>query len=389
MGEIIKIDNEKNNEIMQMMTDSSLCPALEEAKVGITNYTKMPIVSLASLGVAFQPLTTAIQTAVHGAGGSGFYYVNTCGKTMFKAKDATGYIGSLIGKNGGVGGGQSRMIPLGCDPTMLFMAAVLANVEKKLDSIKEMQQEMLDFFVQKEKAELRGNITFLYDVFNNFKYNWNNEMFKSNNHTMVLAIKKDAETKIEFCRNRITSKVNKKSFIHSDQTVEKQLQSVQDQFKDYQSALYILAFSSFLDVVLLENYNCEYLTSISSKLNAYSLNYRELYTQCYEQIESYSSSSVEAALIKGLSKSTVKIGKLVEKLPVLGDTQADERLVAAGNKLKKLGEDKIHKQMQNLIERQSNFVRPFIENIETINDFHNKPVQLLLDNDNIYIATIA
>ena len=119
------------------------------------------------------------------------------------------------------------------------------------------------------------------------------------------------------------------------------------------------------------------------------MNYRELYTQCYEQIESYSSSSVEAALIKGLSKSTVKIGKLVEKLPVLGDTQADERLVAAGNKLKKLGEDKIHKQMQNLIERQSNFVRPFIENIETINDFHNKPVQLLLDNDNIYIATIS
>ena len=27
------------------------------------------------------------------------------------------------------------------------------------------------------KAELKGNLTFLYDVFNNYKYNWNNEMF--------------------------------------------------------------------------------------------------------------------------------------------------------------------------------------------------------------------
>ena len=31
-----------------------------------------------------------------------------------------------------------------------------------------MQQEMMDFLVQKEKAELKGNLTFLYDVFNNY-----------------------------------------------------------------------------------------------------------------------------------------------------------------------------------------------------------------------------
>ena len=35
------------------------------------------------------------------------------------------------------------------------------------------------------KAELKGNLTFLYDVFNNYKYNWNNEMYKNSNHTMV------------------------------------------------------------------------------------------------------------------------------------------------------------------------------------------------------------
>ena len=29
----------------------------------------------------------------------------------------------------------------------------------------------MDFLVQKEKAELKGNLTFLYDVFNNYKYN--------------------------------------------------------------------------------------------------------------------------------------------------------------------------------------------------------------------------
>ena len=238
MGEIVRMDNGKDNEIMAMMNDASLCPLLEETKVGVSNYTKLPVTRLATMGTAFQPLTTAVQTAVTGAGGSGLYYVNTAGKTMFQMKETGNFIGSLKTSAGLVGGGQAQMMPLAFDPTMLFMAAALANIDKKLDSIKEMQQEMMDFLVQKEKAELKGNLTFLYDVFNNYKYNWNNEMYKNSNHTMVLAIKKEAEAKIVFYREQIIAKVNKKFLIHSDQTVNKQLQAVQDQFKDYHRKLF-------------------------------------------------------------------------------------------------------------------------------------------------------
>ena len=53
------------------------------------------------------------------------------------------------------------------------------------------------------------------------------------------------------------------------------------------------------------------------------------------------------------------------------------------------GTEKIRKQMRQLIERQSNFVRPFIDNIDTVNRLNNNPVQLLVDKDNLYIATIA
>ena len=196
---------------------------------------------------------------------------------MFQMKGSSDFIGSLKTPNGAVGGGQAKITPLACDPTMLFMAAALANIDKKLDSIKEKQQEMMDFLVQKEKAELKGNLTFLCDVFNNYKYNWDNELYKSSNHTMVLTTKKEAETKIAFHRERIIGKVNKKSIIHNDQLVNKQLTEVRDQFKDYYLALYLLAFSSFLDVLLLENYDKEYLSGISSKLDKYCLEYRELY----------------------------------------------------------------------------------------------------------------
>ena len=49
MGEIVRMDNGKDNEIMAMMNDASLCPLLEETKVGVSNYTKLPVTRLAAM----------------------------------------------------------------------------------------------------------------------------------------------------------------------------------------------------------------------------------------------------------------------------------------------------------------------------------------------------
>ena len=51
----------------------------------------------------------------------------------------------------------------------------------KIDNGKD--NKIMAMFQMKEKAELKENLTFLYDVFNNYKYNWNNEMYKNSNHT--------------------------------------------------------------------------------------------------------------------------------------------------------------------------------------------------------------
>ena len=393
MGDMISLNNEiqenKDNAILRMMSDTSIYPMLQESEVGVLNYTPLPLSRLAAYGTAFQPLATAVQTAVSGAGGSGIYYVNTAGKTMFQMNGTNNFIGSLQTSTGMVGGGQAQMTPLACDPTMIFMAAALANIEKKLDAIQDMQKEMMDFLVRKEKSDLKGNLNFLFDVFNNYKYNWKNEMYKNSNHIKVLDIRQEAEKKIAFYREQVIAKVNKKSFIHSDQTVNKQLQSVQDQFKDYQLALYLLGFSSFLEVMLLGNFDADYLTGISDKLEKYSLKYRELYTKCYDEIESYSSTSVQSSMLKGIAKASTSVGKFVEKIPVISKGQADEALIAAGAKLVELNDGKLRRQMLSLIEHQSNSIRPFIENIDTVNELCNKPVQLLVDKDNLYISTIA
>lgn len=393
MCDIIHFDNEtqedRKNAVLQMMNHISLSSSMEESEVVLSNYTHLPLSRLTAYGTAFQPLATAVQTAIGGAGGSGIYYVNTAGKTMFQMKGTGNFIGSLQTPTGMVGGGQAQMTPLACDPTMLFMAAVLANIDKKLDAIQDMQREMMDFLIQKEKADLKGNLNFLFDVFNQYKYNWNNAMYKNSNYIKVLDIRQESEKKITFYREQITAKVNKKSFFHSDQTVNKQLQSVQDQFKDYQLALYLLGFSSFLEIMLLENFDADYLSDISAKLDDYSLKYRELYSKCYDEIEGYSSTSMQSSVLKGIAKASTSVGKFVERLPVISKSQADEALITAGGKLDEINAGKLRKQMSALIAYQSNSIRPFIENINTINKLYNKPVQLLVDKENLYLATIA
>lgn len=386
MADLMKSNDEQNG---IALNDSNLFPALKESEIGVSEYTKIPFSRLAALGSSFQPLTQAVQTAITGAGGSGIYFVNTHGKTMFQKNSTRSFIGSLMNRDGTVGGGQADLIQLACDPTMLFMAAALANIDKKLDTIQQMQQEMMDYLVLKEKSELKGSLNVLYDILKNYQYNWDNEMYKNSNHSQVLNIKKDAEDKIVFFRERIIFKVNKKSFLHGNQSVKKQLEEVQEQFEFYQSALYILAFSSFLDVMLVGNFGKEYLDSICEKLEEYSYQYRELYTTCYDEIEKYFSSSVESTLLKGMSKATSAIGKVVEKMPVISKTQIDENLISAGDRMNDYGIDKIRDKMNALIERQSNFVRPFIDSINAVNELHNRPVQLLIDKDNLYIGALA
>ena len=282
--------------------------------------------------------------------------------------------------------GQAVLNPLVCNPTMIFMAAALANIDKKLDAIQELQQEMMDFLVQKEKAELKGNLTFLADILNSFKYNWNSDMYKQSNHVKVLDIRQAAEQKILFYRQRIIEKTKKKNLIHIDQDVKKQTAKLLDLFKDYRLALYTHGFAYFLEVMLLGNFDADYLKSIEGKIEEYSIQYRELYTAVYDQMENYSKSSVQSAVLKGLKTVSKATGEAIAKTPVISKGKVDEALIGAGSKLGQLDSRRMMDTMKVLIDAKDSCVRPFVDNIEMVNQLYNKPINVLLDGKNIYLG---
>lgn len=261
------------NEIMEV----ELLPTITEISLKEVKYEKYPIENLSALGVAAKPLVEAMQSLKGVEGTSGIYRVNTKGLKMFEAQG--GFIGALQTTEGAVGGGQAIMKPLACDPTMIFTSMALMTIEKKLDDIKNLQNEMLDFIKSKEKANIRGNMNALIDVLNNYKFNCNNEKYKTNKHILVQDIKRNAEQNILLYRDLIQSMLAKKEPIHSDQEINSKIRKADENFKEYQLSLYLHSFSSFLEVMLLGNFDKDYIESVKSKIDEYILKYKELYTR--------------------------------------------------------------------------------------------------------------
>ena len=373
-----------NDNIMEFV------PTLIDDGLDLKHYSKMPLMDLAALGIGFESISTAIQNfRVEATGGSGIYKVVVPpGGEMMRFKDGKGFLGSVKGPNGGVGGGQAVLNPVQFDPTMAFMAVAMMNIQHKLNEIQETQEEILQFLEQKEKAELRGNILFMADIINNYKYNWNNPQYLSNNHVKILDFKQKAEQSILFAQNRIKTVAAKKKIIKFSPDVKAKVKKLKKGFEDYQLAVYTYAMASYIETMLLRNFDRAYMDSVANKVEEYSITYRELYTDCYDILSDFYDRSVDVMVIEGVAKAAKVAGETIAKIPVMGKAELDENLIAMGEIMDDSdGTIKLGK-LSDMVSKQSSYVQPFVENIRTVGEVYNKPLTLLFDDENLYYESI-
>lgn len=382
-----ELETARKNELLKAMSATELAPLEVKNEISVQTYSKIPLSRLTALGTGFEPVVSAIQQVTsHGQATSGFYKVTIPkGTHLAQFKEKSGFLGTAVGEHGIVG--QAQLNPLLCDPTMLLVAAALANIDKKLDAIQEVQQEMLDFLTQKEKSALKADLNFLMDIQNNYKYNWNSEKYKAANHAKVLDIRQEAARQIDFYQEQIKKQLGKKALLHSDHDVQKMLEKVQGEFKEYQLALYIYGFAYFLEVVLQENYEKAYLSAIAKRIDEMAFEYREFYSLAYSQIENLSKSSLQAHLFGGLSAINKGAGTAIAKIPGINKSQIDETLIEAGERIGAYKNRRVQTTMQQLLERQSSCVRPFIDNINAVNRLYNEPVTLIFNHDTLYLGS--
>lgn len=391
----IFMDVKDNNETINMMLDMEYIPSIYDEKINIEKYTKIPLSELSILGVGFSNISEVTRTITQSINTDGLYRcVLPKGATkLAQAKDGTGALGSAFDTNNKLIG-QARWIKqdnvrqvttMPYNPTMLFMAATLMSIDKKLDSIQETQQKILSFLENKEKANLKASLDTLSDILNNYKYNWENEKYRTNKHILVQSIKHDASKSIEFHQTQIREKLKKQSLLHINKSVNNKMEKIYSQFKDYQLALYIFSFASFIEIILLGNFNVEYLNNTSNKIESLSLKYRELYTECYNIIEGYASTSMESHLLNGLAKISKTSGQLISKVPVVNKSPIDGVLMETGERLEKFESNKTNKTLKNFIDARSSQVQLFVDNINTVNKLYNEPLEFLIYKEYIYI----
>ena len=369
------------------------CVQIMPQDVTLQDYSKISMNELASLGASFAAMVPILKQAMPALKKTENLY------RMVLPQGVSGTVnsvGNIVNKSGTIIGRARFYLANGAaksvasvHPAVLITAIAISVVTKKLDNLAEAQRDIIEFLQLKEKAQLKGNALVLQAILEEYKYNSDNEKFKNNKHIQVQEIKRDAEQSIILLRSQSEKYVSKKKMIHSDRDVKNKIQKVENVFKDYELALYLFAFSSFLEVMLLENFESGYLDAVVEKMVLYAEQYHELHMQCYEMIEGDSKTTIQATVLKGVAGLNRSLGKFIGKIPKVRDGQMDENLVEAGEKVDDYSARRIEDTMELFNNDYAECVYPFVENIRLVNHIFNQPLDVLVDGENVYFKLVV
>lgn len=228
MEEIIKINNDeltpvdKQQDLMEI-TEGLLIDA--RSSINNKKIMSVPIAEVSTLGAgvaslvpAFNTVTTTTTLATDG---------------LFKvANQAAGDVLKMA-KNGNAWGamkttaGGSKMVQLAeagpltatsqavaaINPATLMMAVALYSIEKQLGEIAETQKQILSFLEIKDEANVEGDLETLTELINNYKHNWDNDLYIQNSHKMVMDIKRTARSNMLTYQKKVAELLSSKKHL--------------------------------------------------------------------------------------------------------------------------------------------------------------------------------
>lgn len=393
-------DDDRKKAVREQLSTTSFHLASTEQPVDVTNAIKISLDYLPSLGVAFGPIPTMFRSITTTINIPTLLTVtdklgNPLDPNVLQSfKDGSGLLGSF--RDAATGFGQARfhvqqgmsltsVTTMPYNPAFLTMAIALAQINKKLDSIQSSVDQIFKYMRQRDKADMQGNLKTLADILNEYGFNYGNTVYMSNAHMKVLDIKQKSEQDMELFRFQVQEKLHKKSFIEIRESVSKRLDTVLDYLKDYQLSAYIYCFALFLEPMLSENFESGKLNSITQRIEEVSIQYLELYSECYEVLETSTHKSIDTIVFGGLALAGQKAGKAIAATKVGDHTLIDEALEGAGKGIEGFNDKYSNSLTEKLLSAKSLDVLPFKENVENINVLYNQPSQLAIDDKNIYV----
>jgi|GEM_PF-5237988 len=256
------------------------------------------------------------------------------------------------------------------NPTALLVAGVLVTVKEETAKIVDACNQILTFLKNDKESQVEGDLNVLNGIVKEYKYNWDNKEYRAGHHKLVLDIKRSAEQNIVFFRKQIDSSIQNDKHALVAKTLKERQQELENEFSYYQLTLYIYGFACFLDVLLLGNFNKEFLAQTNEKLALYSSQYLELFETALEHLKKTVNTSTESKALHG-------VGGLLLK-------------AKAGSWLNKKGEAivnaSIKQSLDSFLLLKEDKALVFSENIKRADEIFNDCTEICFGEDGVYFV---
>lgn len=393
-------DDGREELVAKQLASTKIHLALTQERADVSGAIKLPLERVPQLGIALASLPSTFRTVTNTVSVPTLLqvtdkYGNPLDPSKLNSfKDGSGLTGGYRDAAKGLGQARFHVVEgdiatsvtqVPYDPTSLFMAAAIAQINQKLDSIQESVDEMFEYMRQRDKANMRGNLKTLVDILNGYGLNYDKAVYMANAHMKVLDIKQASVQDMEHFRSQAQADLKKKGFIEVRDDVKRRLDKVLDYLRDYQLATYIHAFSLFLEPMLTQNFKPAKLADAAAKIEADSLAYRELYTECYNALEASTADTIDVALLGGIASAGKMLGRAIAATPIGELTPIDEALEGAGEDIGRFNDEQSEKLIEKLHQAKTPDVAPFRQSVMEIDILYNRPTQIAVDAENVYI----
>ena len=357
----------------------------------------MPIAQLATLGAGVSSLIPALHTVTQTTtvNTQGLYYLANAGVGdalkvarngnfwgALKCADGTSKMAQFQSA-GPLTATSTATVPI--DPATMLMAVALFSIEQKLDSIEEMQKQILTFLEVEKESEIEADVETLVSMISKFKYNWDNEHYLQSNHKMVLDLQRTARKNMLSYQKQVTEVLNSKQLVVAQMKVKSTLKDLLKKFKYYRLSLYTFSLSSLLEIMLSGNFKEEYITGIKGEIESLSMTYRDLYGKCSEYLERLGNSALEANLLKGIGSASNAVGRLIGSIPKIKDGQVDEFLQDSGERLKNNAVGMERNVVKAFAEISNPGTGVFTEKMRDLILIYNHTAEICFDDKQIYL----
>lgn len=380
---------------------SEIEKAIAEKASHLSEYKKIPLAEIAGLGGVFAELSPALRTVAHTVtfDGLGYMPINNLGgealKTFSKASSEL-FAGSFKSVETGKSV-MAKFIKIGpqtitsnvimpINPVMMGMAVMMVSINKKLDAIQKTQKEILSFLQEDKQAEIQGDLNMLTDILDKYKYNWENEQYRNNYHMKALDIKQSAEKNIIFYQKQIADKIKGLPSVYLNQVIRDLMNKIADDFHNYNMALYLFSFASYLEVMLLGNFSQDYLTSVAQRVRDYQDYYLEQVEKCCDYFTRVSGDSVQMKVQGAVGKAGKFLGNLIGSTALLSKGPVDEWLIDSGEQILQGKENKINALVEEFAKKQDRGCEIFVDSIQNVMFISNETQAVLFDDKYLYLV---